>query len=73
MALVARALGATFSAANNITVDVVVPGKLVWSASGALTTVDLGSGGGWGPTTFAAANVTEIVSFSGSANGFWSS
>jgi hypothetical protein len=72
MALTPTTIGASFSAANNLSVDVVIPGLLVWLDSNATThSVDLGSGGGWGVTTFAAPNVTEIVSFSGSANGFW--
>jgi hypothetical protein len=72
MALTQRHIGDTFSAVNQIVVDVVVPGLLVYSTAGGNVTADLGAGGGWGLTVLTAA-ATGIVSWSGSDNGIYTS
>ncbi len=70
MALTQRHVGDTFAAVNNIHVDVLVPGFLVYSTAGGNVTQDLGAGGGWGLTVFAAP-ATGIVSWTGSDNGIF--
>jgi hypothetical protein len=69
----ARTIGPTFSAANNLYVDVVVPGWLVWNDGATNHLLDLGAGGGLpGPTgPISCAGIVQVVSFTGSADGIW--
>jgi hypothetical protein len=69
---VARTIGATFSAANHLYVDAVVPGRIVWNDGAANHTIlEVDAGGTAGDEPYSTPGITEIVSFSGSANGFW--